>query len=336
MLIQKFLFILFFAAATYAQSVITGQVLDSKTKEPLIGVSVYINNSSIGKETDKNGNYELKTSLVNFEVVASMVGYKTDFKKVKILEGVPLKIDFYLLDETLEMPELEIKDSRSAEWYKNLELFKNSFLGTSSYSKLCKIVNEGDIYFKGSENDSLFIFSKNPLIVINEGLGYKIECNILLYKYTNSDDIYTYSYKMKFEDIAEMERKEEYSGIRSKAYHGSLKHFLSSLVNDSFSSTYVVTISDALNYYSEKIPINLRESIMLFNAVNFEFRLFFKNYLKVINKNDNNCSFLKLSREFTVVDYKGVLVNPLDIVVYGDWANDGIARTMPIDYQTIN
>lgn len=57
-LLSLFVLSLFGIQASFAQSKITGQVLD-ESSEPLIGASVKVKGTTIGMPTDINGNFQL-------------------------------------------------------------------------------------------------------------------------------------------------------------------------------------------------------------------------------------------------------------------------------------
>ncbi|WP_172665835.1 TonB-dependent receptor [Flammeovirga sp. OC4] len=59
------------------EKIIEGQVIDSDTKEPLIGASVYIKNSTKGVVTDFNGNFRLKVQSTTTTLVCSYISYQT-------------------------------------------------------------------------------------------------------------------------------------------------------------------------------------------------------------------------------------------------------------------
>lgn len=61
---------------------LTGNVIDEDTKEPLIGVSVAIEGTTVGTMTDIDGNFELLAPAAAKELTFSYVGYKT--RKVSI------------------------------------------------------------------------------------------------------------------------------------------------------------------------------------------------------------------------------------------------------------
>jgi len=74
---------LFCAFTSFSQTVITGKVFDSATKEKLIGVSIAVKGKVIGTITDAKGNFSLKTNTpVPFTIAVSSVGYATQELKV--------------------------------------------------------------------------------------------------------------------------------------------------------------------------------------------------------------------------------------------------------------
>ncbi len=72
----------------YAQTTITGTILDTDTSEPLIGASVYLKGTNTGTVTDMNGTFSLTTDKTgNSTVVASYVGYLVMEKNVELNGG---------------------------------------------------------------------------------------------------------------------------------------------------------------------------------------------------------------------------------------------------------
>lgn len=81
---KKLLFILLFLAVGYLPAqerqvgVVKGSVLDSETKQPLVGVTVSIVNSKQGTVSDNDGNFELQNVTVGIQTLTfSSIGYKT-------------------------------------------------------------------------------------------------------------------------------------------------------------------------------------------------------------------------------------------------------------------
>ena len=73
--------ILFGSISAFSQNVIKGIVIDKDTKEALIGVSVYSEESKVGTSTDLDGTFSLHVSSLKGKVTFTYVGYS------------PLKLD---------------------------------------------------------------------------------------------------------------------------------------------------------------------------------------------------------------------------------------------------
>eukprot|EP01136_Pigoraptor_vietnamica_P042620 Opistho-1_new@17008 len=80
----------FVSLKTNAQQ-LTGKIIDSRTKEPIIGAAIAIKGTSTGVTTDVNGKFTLKTSQKPpFTILATFVGYKK--KEIEIVEFENLSI----------------------------------------------------------------------------------------------------------------------------------------------------------------------------------------------------------------------------------------------------
>ena len=85
-------------------SKIEGKVIDAQTKEPLIGVNVIVEHSTIGAATDKNGEYRIpKVRKGQIRLVASMIGYKPEHKIINVKSDQMVTVNFELETTALEM-----------------------------------------------------------------------------------------------------------------------------------------------------------------------------------------------------------------------------------------
>ena len=83
---------------------IKGKVIDKKTKEPLPGVNVIIEHTTVGAATDKNGDYMIKNVPTGqLHVVASMIGYIREHKVINIQPDETQTVNFELESTILEM-----------------------------------------------------------------------------------------------------------------------------------------------------------------------------------------------------------------------------------------
>jgi len=84
-------------------TIVKGKVVDAKTQEPLPFVNIAFVGKNIGTTTDYNGEYVIRTQWPSGKLVASFMGYKSQYKKV-IKEKEQI-INFQL------MPDAEMLDN---------------------------------------------------------------------------------------------------------------------------------------------------------------------------------------------------------------------------------
>lgn len=89
----------------YSQTIIRGNVIDDKTKEPIIGASVALKGTTNGTLTDAHGGFSLQvTKALPVTLSISLVGYKSQDIDVYDAEEpiiLSLKEDFNFLDEVV-------------------------------------------------------------------------------------------------------------------------------------------------------------------------------------------------------------------------------------------
>ena len=118
-----FLTILFFlvtATGVLAQTgSIKGSVLDSKTKESLIGAAVIIQGTTIGAAADLNGDYTIQNVAPGtYTLVASSVAYQSIIKKGVVVEKNKETVVEFLLDpDDISLGEVQVvaKANRESE-----------------------------------------------------------------------------------------------------------------------------------------------------------------------------------------------------------------------------
>lgn len=107
------------AIGAYAQNAtISGTVRDRSTQQPLVGVTIVLENSSplIGTTSDINGSYKLSAPAGSYNVSASFVGYATVTKfNVLFTNGNVNVINFELNEEQTTLSEVVVEARRSAE-----------------------------------------------------------------------------------------------------------------------------------------------------------------------------------------------------------------------------
>src|SRR5690349_16721394 len=84
------------ASASQSQYVITGRVVQDKSREPIAGASVFISNSTKGTVSKADGSFELAdVPTGNHDLVVSSIGYATIVYSYKT-EDLPLRLEVQL------------------------------------------------------------------------------------------------------------------------------------------------------------------------------------------------------------------------------------------------
>jgi outer membrane receptor for ferrienterochelin and colicins len=97
-----------------------GRVTDSVTGKPLMGANVFIEHTTVGATANANGEYRIPmVALGKQHVVASMIGYKMENKKVNVSPGETTVVDFILKPTILEMGAIVVTGTGTPHIYED-------------------------------------------------------------------------------------------------------------------------------------------------------------------------------------------------------------------------
>jgi TonB-linked SusC/RagA family outer membrane protein len=94
----------FFVVSSFAQTIVTGTVIDSKTSDVIPGVNVIIEGTTQGTITNLNGNYSIEVSNPDATLVFSFIGYTS--QKVA-LNGIT-ELNILLTEDLLNLDEVVV------------------------------------------------------------------------------------------------------------------------------------------------------------------------------------------------------------------------------------
>jgi len=325
---------------------ISGRIVDAETNEPLVFVNVYLASTTIGTTTNEMGYYEITNIPYGmYELVISMMGYEIESRQATFIKSDMGNLNFRLKPRVLEFPEIQVEATNMKEWRKNLEKFKNEFLGRTDNASKCKILNPEVLDFKRDNESGILTATANqPLEIINRALGYRIYG--VLISFTLGKRTCQYVLKPKFGEIDPEDDKEmkKWNEQRFKTYCGSFRHFITSLVdlrlNDEgfFIWNAPTLFSTELTNLNEK---SLQDSLTTPSMYPSEIDLRFNNYLRIeyvmepdqFRESHSQISYLKLMQSWVTVSTTGYSRGNNSIVKYGRWTYDRIAEELPIDYK---
>ncbi|MDX5421377.1 MAG: carboxypeptidase-like regulatory domain-containing protein [Hymenobacteraceae bacterium] len=219
--------LLLLSFSAYAQHQLKGRVVDEQTQEPLEFVSVYLNTTTTGTRTDEQGEFQLSMGAGRYEVVVSYVGYDPIIFTVHTDSLAPAYL-FKLSPKAYSLQEVEVTAERGEEWYHNLGVFKQNFLGNSELGRQCKILNpEVLIIVFDPQTNVLDVQAKDVLRIENPALGYTIEYLLTDFKLNFREN---YSFFLGYPRFIPMQggrgKQKRWERNRQIAYKGSFLHFV--------------------------------------------------------------------------------------------------------------
>ncbi|MCH2195988.1 carboxypeptidase-like regulatory domain-containing protein [Kordia sp.] len=224
---------LLFTSISYTQT-LEASVFDGKTQEPLFGVSVYFDGTTIGTTTNENGKFSIDyKASTQSPLVISYIGYETLLFDVRKLES-GAKIYMKLKPQALGTVYLE-NDPWSRR--KKMEIFKREFIGKTVEPYMCRIVNLDAIELVyNPTTQKLNAYADKPIIIRNKYLGYTVEYTLESFeadlRLTKRGDVLTRSvyvagstfYTERHKRVRRRHRK-----AREKEYGESVLYFMRSL-----------------------------------------------------------------------------------------------------------
>ncbi|MEJ8801169.1 carboxypeptidase-like regulatory domain-containing protein [Pontibacter sp. H249] len=220
----------FIAMPLLAQHNIKGRVIDEAIDAPIEFVSVYVNTTTIGATTNAKGEFALQVPAGRYELIVSYLGYEPIIYQVNTDE-LPKSILFKLRPKANELKEVIVEGKRDPEWYQNLEVFKQNFLGKSEFGKQCRLLNPEVLTITFDPETALLeVKSDEPLLVENPALGYKIEYLLADFKYYMRDGYMVFLGYPKYALMKGGQSKQRrWAKHRERAYLGSAMHFVRAL-----------------------------------------------------------------------------------------------------------
>ncbi|WP_298511590.1 carboxypeptidase-like regulatory domain-containing protein [uncultured Kordia sp.] len=321
---------LFFTAISYAQT-LEAYVLDQKTQEPLLGVSIYFDGTTIGTTTNENGKFSIdyKPSTKS-PLVVSYIGYETLLFDVRKLEN-GAKIYMKLKPQALGTVYLE-NDPWSRR--KKMEIFKREFIGKTVEPYLCQIMNLDDIELVyNPTTQKLNAYADKPIIIKNKYLGYTVSYTMEVFeadlRLTTRGDVLTRSVYVEgatFYTERNKRVRRRHRKAREKEFGESVLYFMRSLAKkqlteNGFQIFRKGFIVPPYKYFQitpmgedTKVKLTADRLVVVYDR-------FQKSFLTILDT----------EKEF-IIDKYGNYSPPRKISFGGVLGDKRIANTLPLDY----
>ena len=248
-----------------AQFIYIGVVKNEQGKA-LEGISVFINNSSVGTVTNKNGSFRLAVATPMADVVFTGIGYQTKVLQVEAAAAsqnaqVVLKMEAALLDGVVVQTPL--KDG----WEKWGTFFLESFLGETREARECILENRKQLkfYFDKATN-TLTVRSAEPLIITNKALGYRIQYKLEEFRYEGNAKLTFFSGYPFFNFMkGGAARQRQWAANRQQCYTAGLMHFFRSLYRNKLAEEGFILqpVDRYVNAERARVKLKLREMALM-------------------------------------------------------------------------
>lgn len=215
--------------ALHAQYTIRGAILDSASREPLVGASVFCQNTTLGTTTNREGQFSLELKSGGYDLVFSYTGYLT--QQVRIHENTG-KLEILLVKEDKNLGEVVIKSSNEVKngWEKYGNFFLDNFIGSTPYAALTDLKNPEALHFYFlKKSNKLRVLATDPLIIENRALGYNLRYQLDSFVYNYNSDIVSYRGYCFYSEMEGSDSiKHVWGANRANAYYGSKLQFMRS------------------------------------------------------------------------------------------------------------
>lgn len=346
-----FIFSFIVSYSSGAQS-ISGRIIDSASREPLAGASVFFQNTTLGTATNKSGEFSLQLRSGGYDLVVTFTGYQTKIIRITGTESSQIEIE--MLKEEKNMGEVVIRSSNEVTdgWEKYGNFFMEHFIGATPYAARCQLQNpEALKFYFYKRSNKLKILAEEPLQIINKALGYHLRYQLDSFVYYYTSSINTYRGFCLYSELEGTEKEmKTWAANRSNAYFGSKLHFMrsyfdSTLLKDGYTidlldendktkfskisspydSLYYAAIDSTMEieiYYPDKISINYAKK-----RPEPEYLIKMGFPKKVATQ----ISYIEMT-DVIVIKENGYYYDQKNLVAQGYWSWKNLADQLPYDY----
>ncbi len=330
-----------------------GTIADSLARQPLAGVHAFLARTTIGTVTDSAGHFHLVIPEGTRGILClSLVGYAS---RRFSLEHLPLPDTIFLAPRILTLPTVIVEDSPPRRWKKHLKRFEKLFLGETATARQTHILNPYVLSFTSTWWGKLEAEAREPLIIENRALGYRIRYFLTSFRHEGTTT--WYDGEPLFEPLHPSSPQEarRWEEAREKAYRGSLRHFLRALVADrleeeGFSILICPTREELQRAHGARFLASRKHLLEPADSAGL-YSLHFRGYLEITywqepeeeaypswtgsfrSPGGTQRSWLKLSCPAVTITATGLVRDGACLTQMGYWAFERFASALPEDYR---
>jgi hypothetical protein len=346
-----FLLSIFVSTIVFGQFTITGKVVDSTTKEPLFGASVFAQNTTSGTTTNREGEFSLSLKSGGYELIVSFTGYQSREIRISNNDNNPLQIDMTKEEKAMEAVVIRSSNEVKDGWDKYGKFFLENFIGSTPNALQCSLKNPEAVhfyYYKKSEK--LKVLATEPIVISNQALGYNLRYQLDSFMYYYKTQVSTYRGYCFFSEMdSSFAQQRIWSANRKKAYDGSKLQFMRSYYDSTLSEDgYEIALLDSV--YDKRFDVikNPYDTAYygLYDSTH-EVEVYYPRKISITYKKKPEPEYLKkfklplnVGSQISYVDLldaieikeNGYFYDQKDWVSQGYWSWKNLADLLPYDY----
>lgn len=211
---------------------LSGKVTDAATGKALAGASVFINLTSKGTATARDGTFQLPgLSQGRYDLIISSIGYGTTVLHLRA-DSLPPFLSVPLRPKAAGLDAYTVEAWLKDGWRQWGKFFMDNFIGVTPNASSCRLDNKEALRFHYSKKRRrLSVSATAPLIIHNKALGYDLQYQLEVFSYDERTDIIQFTGYPLFKEMSggDERKRQEWQQRRKDAYLGSMHHFLQSL-----------------------------------------------------------------------------------------------------------
>ena len=346
-----FLLSTFISTIVFGQFTITGKVVDSTTKEPLFGASVFAQNTTSGTTTNREGEFSLSLKSGGYELIVSYTGYQSKEIRISNNDNNPLQIEMTKAEKAME--EVVIRSSNEVKdgWDKYGKFFLENFIGSTPNAQQCTLQNPEVVhfyYYKKSEK--LKVLATEPLVIANRALGYNLRYQLDSFMYYYKTQVSSYRGYCFFSEMdSSFAQQRIWSANRKKAYDGSKLQFMRSYYDSTLTDDgYEIALLDSV--YDKRFDVVRNPYDTTYYGVfdsTHEAEVYYPRKISITYKKKPEIEYLKkfklplnVGSQISYIDLldaieikeNGYFYDQKDWVSQGYWSWKNLADLLPYDY----
>ena len=185
---------------------ILGKVVDSASRLPLSGASVFAQNTTQGTISNSEGKFFIRLPNGGYDLVISYTGYDKKILRISHTQDLTDTVVVELIQQDKAMTEVAVVASNEVPdgWERFGKFFSDNFIGSTPNAAQTVIQNPEALkfyYTKNNKRHRLTVKSKDDLVIVNHSLGYKIRYQLDSFNYDYNTNISQYTGYPLFEEI---------------------------------------------------------------------------------------------------------------------------------------